>query len=250
MSSLAALRCLLRGLPLFFRAAPRTPLRVLAIVALDTVHVLRKARPMPRARLHALARVVDFQASTNAAWDGKALRETDHRAIRGCRHLEDYLHRLRVLEAGRPAIGGDRRRFEDVRAYREAVVRVSLATLSAIALGSPSLEDAMRAMDDDRDLETLFRMAMQCQILDDLLDYREDLAAGLPSYLTATASLPEAREWTAGAARAYGEGARGAFPLRTALWILTLLAEVGRVFRFSVTGAAFVSSGKKEERKT
>jgi hypothetical protein len=36
-SSLVACACLLRALPLFFRAAPKTPLRVLCIVALDTM---------------------------------------------------------------------------------------------------------------------------------------------------------------------------------------------------------------------
>jgi hypothetical protein len=36
------------SLPLFFCATPRTPLRVLGIIALDTLHVLRHSRPLPR----------------------------------------------------------------------------------------------------------------------------------------------------------------------------------------------------------
>ena len=60
-ASLVSLTCLLRGLPLFFRAAPKTPLRVLCIVALDTLHVLRHSQPLPRKRISELATFLDFQ---------------------------------------------------------------------------------------------------------------------------------------------------------------------------------------------
>ncbi len=40
-SSLVAFTCLVRGLPLFFSAAPRTTLRALGVIALDMLHVLR-----------------------------------------------------------------------------------------------------------------------------------------------------------------------------------------------------------------
>src|SRR5688572_28029226 len=66
--SLVAITALLRGLPLFFCEAPRTPLRVLAIDALDTLHVLRTSEPLPRKRISELALLLDFQACTNAAW--------------------------------------------------------------------------------------------------------------------------------------------------------------------------------------
>src|SRR5262245_35178921 len=185
MSSLAAARCLLRALPLFFRPSPGTPLRVLAIVALDTVHVLRTSRPLSRRRLEALAHVLDFQACTNAVWDGKELRAEERSAARhrwedaglGV-HLRAYLSRLRSLEGERPPIGGEGGGFAAARTYREEVVRLSLATVAAIALDGASV--------DDGDLDMLFRMAILCQVIDDVLDYREDLAAGLPSFLTAT----------------------------------------------------------------
>jgi hypothetical protein len=229
---LAVLRCLLRGLPLFFAAAPGTPLRVLAILALDTVHVLRTSRPMPRPRLRELALLLDFQACTNAAWDRKRLcPEERGRALRRLtdaglgHHVAGYLDRLRALESRRPPIGGDRRSFDDARAYREAVVRLSLATLTAVALGTDSLEAAIRETHADPEVDVLFRMAVQCQVIDDVLDYPEDLAAGLPSYLTATASLTEALELTEGAARAYAAG-RGALPLRLGLALLSGAARL------------------------
>ena len=223
LSGLVAARCLLRGVPLFFSTAPKTPLRVLAIVALDTVHVLRTSRPLQRRRLGELALVLDFQASTNAAWDRKVLCREEYRAMRQRlesvglgRYIEAYLVRLRALEGRRPSISGDHPIFDDVRVYREEVVRLSLGTLTTIVLGTDGF---------DEDLDTLYRMALQCQIVDDVMDYGADLSAGLPSYLTATASLPEAMELMARATLDYGERGRGAFPLRIALRCLSAAAR-------------------------
>ena len=183
-------------------------MRVLCIVALDTLHALRHARPLPRRRISELAVFLDFQACTNAAWDHKHLCEAEYAAIRQRLEkaglelwIEAYLSQLRELETRRPPIGGDHRRFDEVRSYREAVARLSLATVVAIALNAKSLDDAIRATECDSDVETLFRIAMQCQIIDDVLDYTEDVPAGLPSFLTACASLPQAMELTAEAAR-------------------------------------------------
>ena len=228
-ASLVSVTCLLRRLPLLFCSAPRTPLRVLCITALDTLHVLRHSQPLPRERVRELAMLLDFQACTNAAWDHKYLCEAAYQAIRQrleeaglgfC--LEEYLSRLRELESRRPAVGGDRRRFDEVRSYREAVARLSLATLTSVALNGECLDEEIRATQYDRDLETLVQIAMQCQILDDVVDYPEDHSAGLPSFLTACASLPQAMELTAEAARYYAASRErssdnGVFPLRMAL---------------------------------
>ena len=209
-ASLVSVACLLRSLPLFFCATPKTPLRVLCIIALDTVHVLRNARPLPRKRSGELATFLDFQACTNAVWDGKELCAAEYRALRqrleqaGLRMwIEEYVCQLRALEIRRPSIGGDHRRFDEVRLYREAVARLSLAAITAIALNAECLEDGIRATHCDGDVAALFRMAMQCQIIDDVIDYRKDLSAGLPSFLTASASLPQAMALTADAARSY-----------------------------------------------
>lgn len=237
-AGLVSITCLLRGLPLFFCAPPRTPLRVLCIVALDTIHVLRHSDPLSRQTRRALATFLDFQACTNAAWDRKPLCSVEYQALR--QRLEkdglgtwmtEYLGRLEELETRRPSIGGDRRRFDDVRAYREAVVRLSLATVTAIALKAECLDEAMRATYYDSDVAALFGMAMQCQIIDDVVDYRTDLPAGLPSFLTAAASLPQAMASTAEAARSYaarrGRSTRdGVFPLEAALCVVTAVTKV------------------------
>ena len=237
-ASLVSVACLLRGLPLFFCSAPRTPLRVLCIIALDTLHVLRNSEALPRERMSELATLLDFLACTNAAWDNKYLCEAEYQAIRQrlenaglglC--IEDYLRGLRELESQRPSISGDHRCFDEVRSYREAVARLSLATVTGIALDGEWLEAEILATQCDRDLDTLFRIAMQCQIIDDVVDYAEDRAAGLPSFLTACASLPQAMALTANAARDYAasrehSSGNGVFPLRMALRLCTAVTKL------------------------
>jgi hypothetical protein len=236
-ATLTSLACLLRGVPLFFRPAPRTALRVLCIVALDAVHRLRHSRPLPRMRISELATFLDFQACTNAAWDHKPLCAAEYQAIRERLEqaglelwIQEYLIHLRELERGRPSTGGDRRRFDEVRSYREAVARMSLAAVAAIALNAKCLNDVLRATRRDSDLETLFRIVMQCQIIDDDLDYAEDASAGLPSFLTASASLPQAVRLTAKAARSYATASECSsddcvFPLRAALCAVTVVTQ-------------------------
>lgn len=236
-ASFVSLGCLLGGLPLFFCATPKTPLRVLCIIALDTVHVLRNGRPLPRRRCKQLAAFLDFQAGTNAVWDGKDLCAPEYRALQ--QRLErvglgmwirEYLSRLCELETHRPPVGGDLQRFNDVRSYREAVARLSLATVTAIALNAESLDEGIRATHCDADVAALFRMAMQCQIMDDVIDYRKDRSAGLPSFLTASRSLSQAFALTADAVRFYAakrgpSAGRGVFPLEAALHVITLVTK-------------------------
>jgi hypothetical protein len=213
-------------------------LRVLCIIALDTLHVLRHSQPLSRKRISELATFLDFQACTNAAWDHKDLCEAEYQAIRqrlekaglGSR-IEEYLSQLRRLERRRPSIGGDHQRFVEVRSYREAVARLSLGTVVAIAMYGECLEEEIRAAYCDSDVETLFRIVMQCQIIDDVLDYTEDVSAGLPSFLTASASLPQAMELTAKAARSYAaspgcSSGDGVFPLRMALCVFTAVTKL------------------------
>ena len=230
--------CFIRGLPLFFCTAPKTPLRVLGLIAFDMLSVLRHSRPLPRARVGELAMLLDFQGCTNAAWDGKEQCDAECQVLRQrldeaglslC--LEAYLGRLRDFESHRPRVGGGDGRFDEVRSYREAVARLSIATAAAIALSRECGEDIIRTADCDPDVDTLFRILMQCQIIDDVLDYREDLAAGLPSFLTVSASLPQAMALTAGAARSYaarGDSSSGdaVLPLRMALRVVTALAKL------------------------
>lgn len=237
-ASWAAVRCLLRGLPLFLGARPKTPLRVLCMIVFDTLHVLRTSRPLSREKLEVLAAALDFGACANAALDHKdycpheyqTLRERLLKAGVGPT-VEEYVRQLWQLERRRPSPGGDEGRHDEVRWYRETVARLSLRFVAAIAFGDERLEGELGATHRDADLETPFRIVMQCQIIDDVLDYAEDASAGLPSFLTASASLPRAIELTARAARHYAlcsdlPHSNGALPLRAALIAVAAVAKI------------------------
>lgn len=198
------------GLPLFLSARPRTPLRVLCIMAFDMLSMLRNARPLPLRRRRLLAALLDFGACANAAFDGKGycrreFRQTlqllEEAGIRSS--VVQYLRRLRDLESSRPVPAGDDCQFHKVRLYREAVVRLSLGMAAATANGDQRLGEGIRATCGDADLNILFRIVMQCQVIDDVLDYSADRSAGLPSFLTASKSLPRAFALTRLAALGY-----------------------------------------------
>ena len=232
---LAAVQCFLWHLPLFFRAHPRTPLRVLGIVGLDMLHVLRHRQPLPRTRTNALALFLDLEGCANAAWDHKGVCLEEWKAIRQrldgaglgpCVHR--YLGRLQALESTRPSPSSDGLRFAQVRTYRESVARLSITTAAEIALEQGDHRDTDDPTHTDPDVDTLYRILMQCQIIDDIFDYADDLSAGLPSFLTASTSPSQSLASAAAAARAYG-GAHGrsssssVLPLRTTLWLFTAL---------------------------
>ncbi|MBC7967637.1 MAG: hypothetical protein H7Z17_17115 [Fuerstia sp.] len=228
-ASLISITGFLRGLPLFVSARPRSPLRVLCIMAFDTLHRCRTSKRLPTGRLRLLAVCLDFEAAANAALDGKESCGDEFRTTR--RVLEDagmfasvteYMSRLRELETNRPSPGGDDGQFEKVMSYREAVVRLSLSMVATTAFGLQSIEDEFRATQSSDELHLLFRIAMQCQIIDDVLDYSNDASAGLPSFLTASTSLPQSLELTHEAALSYADiqhlrHSAETFPLRLAL---------------------------------
>jgi hypothetical protein len=237
-SILIAAGSMVRGLPLFVSARPKTPLRVLCVMAFDALHVLRKAKRLPMPRLRVLAALLDFGACANAAFDNKefcrrecreTLRLLEEAGIRSS--VVEYLRRLRDLESRRPLPGGDYRQFGKVGLYREAVVRLSLAVVAATADGNGCLDEAVRATYCDADLKILFRIVMQCQIIDDVLDYATDMSAGLPSFLTACKSLPQALELTRLAALGYADErdlprAGALFALRSALFLVSTCTKL------------------------
>jgi hypothetical protein len=237
-SILIAVRSLVRGLPLFASARPKTPLRVLCIMAFDTLHMLRNAKPLPRPKLRMLAALLDFGACANAAFDNKdccryecriPLQLLEEAGIRSS--VADYLRRLRDLESRRPLPGGDFWRFQKVCRYREAVVRLSLGMVATTANGNQCLDEGIRATYCDAGLKILFRIVMQCQIIDDVLDYSKDKSAGLPSFLTASKSLPQAFELTRLAALGYADDrdlprTGDVFPLRSALCLVSTCAKL------------------------
>jgi hypothetical protein len=237
-SSLSATISMLRGLLLFLSGRPRTLLRALCIAAFDAIHRLRNGKRLSMRDLKMLAALLDLGACANAAFDRKKSCRQERRVI--MRSLEEagigvtvaeYLRRLGRLEGGRPLPGGDRSRFQRVSLYREAIVRLSLGMVAIAPRGNQSLDEAIAATHGDGDLNLLFRIAMQCQIIDDVLDYSQDSSAGLPSFLTACSSLPQALEQTRRAALGYADDchrARAAevLPLRVALFGLSLCSRL------------------------
>lgn len=206
----SAARSFLRSCPLFFAARPRTPLRVLCIMAFDTLHRARYATPLPAHKQKLLAALLDFGACANAAldnkiWNGREYRQTlqilEDAGMRTT--VADYLNRLSYLESTRPSPGDNEGHFLQIARYRENVVRLSLAILAIVAWNYSSLDDGISAVSTDADLRYLFYIVMQCQIIDDVLDYSSDKAAGLPSFLTAATSLNQSRIFTSQAAHTY-----------------------------------------------
>jgi hypothetical protein len=188
---------------------------------------------------------MDFLACANAEWDGKRPCGPKHDLMRRSldragltASMTQHLGRLGVLESGRPNVGGDRRRFEEVREYREAVAGLSLNTVASIAFDEP--------VDADVDVSVLFQIVMQCQIIDDVLDYGDDRSAALPSFLTACASLPEALALTTQTATSYGATCAGrgdaAWPFLVALRTLTMLA----IFTVRTAGALHAWRGTRQ----
>lgn len=231
-------KCFLRGLPLLVASAPRTPLRVLCMMAFDTIYMLRGSKPLSENRLSVLAAFLDFAACANAALDGKSYCEKEYHGIQevlldaGLGPLvARYVTQLRRLERQRPSVGGGLRRFEEVRMYREAVARLSLETISEIVLCSDCSDQSALLYHCDDEMEILFRIVMQCQIIDDVVDYAQDALVKLPGFLTATASLSQAISETAKAARIYGSSgdlpeSDAIFPLRMALFGVSVLSKL------------------------
>jgi hypothetical protein len=223
---------IVRGLSLLLSGRPRTPLRALCIAAFDSIHTIRHGKRMPTPQLKTLATLLDFGAYANAAFDHKADCRVQRRVTLQLLEeaeigltVTDYLRRLSDLENGRPSPGGDRWHFQNVSSYREAVVRLSLGMIATAAGIAPGLDEGIEATHGCDDLNLLFRIAMQCQISDDVLDYSRDRSAELPSFLTACESLPQALELTRQAARDYADGrvvrSSDVFPLRAALFLVS-----------------------------
>jgi hypothetical protein len=220
------MRCGFRSLPLFFQRRPGTPLRVMCVMAFDALSDLRYSKRLSDQTIQALAALLDLGACVNAELDGKPCRFGEfQRVLQELKSagygelIADYLQRLTELEAARPKLISKCRQLLEVRDYREAVAKLSLAVVTAIAfheqrgqvpnsvstLRWQSVQKGVDAIDQDPDLNMLFRLVMQCQILDDLWDYSGDLARRLPSFLTASTSLHEALGYTAQVSRSYGD---------------------------------------------
>lgn len=240
-ASLAAAISFLRGLPFFVSSRPRTPLRVLCLMAFDTVQVLRQSRRLSRDALQTLASLLDLGACANEFFDDKGFSRQEFQAMRRLLKrvqtrvaVREYLSRLRDLEQRRPSPGGDVRQFRKVQSYRESVIRLSLGMIAAAA-GNLTIEEGIRATHRDEEVETLYRIVMLCQIIDDVLDFTSDEKDGLPSFLSAHASPSQGLALTLDAATQYAgrvglSSSPQAFPFRVALWGTSMLAKVVILF--------------------
>jgi hypothetical protein len=236
-ATLVSVVSILRCLPLLLSARPRTPLRVLCIMSFDMLHTLRNSEPLPGARHRVLAALLDFGASTNAMFDNKEYCREEIRRTRlilndaGLTSLvEEFLRRLWKLERRRRSLHKGGRSYE-IRSYRESVARLYLGVVATAATGADCIDEGIRATQYDGDFNILFRLVMQCQIIDDVLDYSRDRSAGLPSFLTATESLSEAITLTHQAACSYANTrdmpqSESEFPLRRALGVTSTCAKL------------------------
>ncbi len=241
-------------------------------MAFDTLHVYLRSKPIPRNTRRALAAFLDFGACENAAIDGKQYSPNEHEAnqqmlLNSGRGplLSNYVTQLRGLEKLRPLPGGDLRTFEDVRAYREAVAKLSLETITAVVFAADDCGDSggrtelcrSELIRRRRELEMLFRIVMQCQIIDDVLDYSRDAAAGLPSFLTATAEIQQSIQSSGEAVRTY-ENVECLSPfaattvLRMALFGVSNLAKAVlgvRQWQYRIFGAVRFPAERKPIRR-
>jgi hypothetical protein len=234
LGSFIAASCFLRRFSLFFRKAPQTPLRVLCIMAFDTLHVLTKSNPMSTFKVSLLASILDFAAAVNSDLDCKAFDSDAYRANRSQIDsagfgavVDDFLHRLRELESRGQQIVKGSHACDNARVYRESVVRLNLALLAVIVFDLQCLNDGMNCT-YDQNFEILFKSIMQMQIIDDIIDYRDDVCAGLPGFLTVSelqTALPKtAQAWQT--YRSYDQGT---------------VSEVYCPFRFSLACTSLIT---------
>jgi len=174
------------NLRFFATKRPGTPLRVASVIAIDAV-LRGRGKSLKSAQRRAVIEAMELGALLNDRFDGdlypaQALRS----AVSWFRNsssrelVKNYAKLLRLYERGRP------QREEGLAAitsYRENVNRLSLAMLWALA-SDTSLEAAQREIHSDNSLQLLFRIIMQCQLIDDVLDIRKDRLQRLPSFAT------------------------------------------------------------------
>lgn len=180
---------------------------------------------------------LDFGACLNAALDGKKFCPAEFQRLQdslenaGLANIaNDYVCSIQQLELKRPEAFRDHLQSEDTLRYRESIVGLNLTFLIMLSLEYGSLEECLRATHADDDLKLLFRIVMQCQIIDDVFDYSKDVRQRLPGFLTASARLGESFDMTWNAARRYASGHSSSrisslFPLQAALFLVSMIAK-------------------------
>ena len=213
-------------------------------MAFDMLYQLRTSKRLPPNRIRSLAVLLDFGANVNAAFDGKTYSQDEFQRTRKLLDdagmnptVADYWTQLQQLELRRPSAFGDRLQCRKVQLYREDVVRLSLGVLTATTCEYASVDEGLHAVRTDFDLQMLYKIVMQLQIIDDVMDFAKDNAKRLPGFLTASESLQESFQLTQHATRSYAvtEGdihTESLLPLRIAHIVVSaitrLLVTLGR----------------------
>jgi hypothetical protein len=179
---------LLTCMPMLLTRRPQTPLRVLCISAFEYL-ARSKGGKLDRTARIALGDACDFGALRNDFYDQRELNRGFYRELR-CRLRRiapraatlRYIRDLRQAERDRPACGPDG--FSEPRAvveYRTRVLKVSLLWLQAIS----------RRSLEPRFFQAVVALVGLVQLVDDLLDWKDDWACRRPTYVTAFL-----RQWT------------------------------------------------------
>jgi hypothetical protein len=179
------------------RERPGTLLRTLCVVAFDFM-ARANGRRLDSEKRQALSCLLDLGALINDHFDQRRFCRCSYRKLRKRLCVDQtaraayrvYFRELRQAERNRPRLR--LARHDDILResveYRERVVRISLAALAAVALGRPCGDDAEVGRPSpakDAGLPHVFALAMLIQICDDLIDWRRDWLAGLPTFATA-----------------------------------------------------------------
>jgi hypothetical protein len=179
------------------RERPGTLLRTLCVVAFDFMARADGKRLEPDKR-RALSCLLDLGALINDHFDQHRFCRCSYRTLRKQLCVDEtvrtayrvYFRELRQAERNRPRLR--LARHDDIlresAEYRERVVRISLSALAAVAFGRPygdTAEARQTSPAIDACLPHVFALVMLIQICDDLIDWRRDWRAGLPTFVTA-----------------------------------------------------------------
>jgi hypothetical protein len=168
--------------PMLLRARPRTALRVFCIAAFEYLARLEGSTLGSQRRL-AIAHACDFGSLRDEYYDQQKLDLTEYRLLRSALRriapeeaTSSYIQQLRKAERGRPILSpGSQEIAIATSAYRATVIDLSLRwmqRLSGLAV-------------DRVKFHSLLSLVCLMQLVDDLLDWKEDYADGNPSYVTA-----------------------------------------------------------------
>ena len=168
--------------PMLLEARPRTPLRVFCIAAFEYLARLQ-GDTLGRQRRVAIAHACDFGSLRDEYYDEQKLDLSEYRSLRhALRRIAPeaatfrYIQQLRKAERGRPILSATTPGVARATiGYRKSVIHLSLRWLQVIS--GLALERAK--------FHSIVSLVCLMQLADDLLDWKDDLAARSPSYVTA-----------------------------------------------------------------